>query len=231
MKSARLSDFMLVIQIPHSTCPIWQHSQRLIGYAVRLPLPAGTDKRAQLRPMSHDHCHAHSYAEDKPDHGATHAHGPASFGRAFAIGIGLNAAFVAVEATFGIFSNSVALLADAGHNMSDVLGLVIAWVASILARRPPSARYTYGLRGSSILAALFNAVFLLVAVGAIAWEAMQRLTHPEPVAGLTVMIVAAVGIVINGLTALLFASGRNSISIFAVPSCTWRPTLPCPQAW
>ncbi len=159
--------------------------------------------------MSHDHHHGHSHAEDERDHGTTHAHGPASFGRAFAIGIGLNVAFVAVEATFGIVGNSVALLADAGHNMSDVLGLVIAWVASVLARRPPSARYTYGLRGSSILAALFNAVFLLVAVGAIAWEAVQRLMHPEPVAGLTVIIVAAVGIVINGLTALLFASGRK----------------------
>ena len=159
--------------------------------------------------MSRDYYHVHSHAEDEPDHGATHAHGPASFGRAFALGIGLNTAFVAVEATFGIFGNSVALLADAGHNMSDVLGLVIAWVASILARRPPSARYTYGLRGSSILAALFNAVFLLVAVGAIAWEAVQRLMQPEPVAGLTVIIVAAVGIVINGVTALLFASGRK----------------------
>ncbi|CCV11935.1 Cation diffusion facilitator family transporter (fragment) [Mesorhizobium sp. STM 4661] len=92
--------------------------------------------------MSHDH-HVHSQAEDKPDHGATHAHGPASFGRAFAIGIGLNTAFVAVEATFGIFSNSVALLADAGHNMSDVLGLVIAWVASILARRLAALRLRY----------------------------------------------------------------------------------------
>jgi cobalt-zinc-cadmium efflux system protein len=100
-------------------------------------------------------------------------------------------------------------LADAGHNLSDVLGLVIAWIASVLVRRPPSSRYTYGLRSSSILAALFNAVFLLVAVGAIAWEAILRLLHPEPVASGTVMIVAAVGIVINGATAWLFASGRK----------------------
>ena len=103
----------------------------------------------------------------------------------------------------------MALVADAGHNLSDVLGLVVAWVAAILSKRAPSARFTYGLRGSSILAALFNAMFLLVAVGAIGWEAIQRLLHPEPVAGVTVMVVAAVGIVVNGLTAVLFASGRK----------------------
>ena len=128
---------------------------------------------------------------------------------AFAIGIGLNVTFVAVEFVFGVLANSVSLLADAGHNLSDVLGLVIAWIASVLVRRPPSSRYTYGLRSSSILAALFNAVFLLVAVGAIAWEAILRLLHPEPVASGTVMIVATVGIVINGATAWLFASGRK----------------------
>lgn len=147
--------------------------------------------------MSEDHDHNH------------HRDAPASFGRAFALGIGLNVAYVVVEATFGLLANSVALLADAGHNLSDVLGLVIAWVASILARRPPSLRYTYGLRGSSILAALFNSVFLLVAVGAIAWEAVQRLMHPEPVASMTVIVVAAVGVVINAVTAWLFASGRK----------------------
>ena len=97
---------------------------------------------------------------------------------AFAIGIGLNVTFVAVEFVFGVLANSVSLLADAGHNLSDVLGLVIAWIASVLVKRPPSSRYTYGLRSSSILAALFNAVFLLVAVGAIAWEAILRLFHP-----------------------------------------------------
>src|SRR5207247_6162611 len=104
---------------------------------------------------------------------------------------------------------SMALLADAGHNLSDVLALVIAWIASVLTKRPPSERYTYGLGGSSIVAALFNAVFLLLAVGAIAWEAILRLIHPEPVASGTVMIVAAIGILINGLTAWLFASGRK----------------------
>jgi cobalt-zinc-cadmium efflux system protein len=149
----------------------------------------------------HDHARHH--------HGPGHAHVPASFGTAFAVGIGLNTAFVVIEAGFGIASNSVALLADAGHNLSDVLGLVVAWVAALLARRPPSRRYTYGLRGSSILAALFNAVFLLIAVGAIGWESILRLFRPEPVAGQTVMIVAAVGVAINGLTAWLFAPGRK----------------------
>ena len=152
----------------------------------------------------HDHGHSHDH-----HHGPGHSHAPASFGRAFAIGIGLNTAFVLVEAGYGIASNSVALLADAGHNLSDVLGLVVAWVAAVLTKRPPSERYTYGLRGSSILAALFNATFLLIAVGAIAWESVLRLAHPEPVAGKTVMLVAAIGIVINGFTAFLFASGRK----------------------
>ena len=143
-------------------------------------------------------------------HGPGGGHAPANFGRAFAIGIGLNTAFVLIEAAYGIAANSMALLADAGHNLSDVLGLVVAWVAAVLSRRPPSQRYTYGLRSSSILAALFNAVFLLLAVGAIAWEAILRLFNPEPVAGGTVMVVAAIGIAINGITAWMFAAGRKS---------------------
>jgi cobalt-zinc-cadmium efflux system protein len=170
--------------------------------------------------MIHSHNH-HDHSEAAHDHGdrdhdghahgpGGHVHAPANFGAAFAIGIGLNTGFVIIEAIFGFASNSMALVADAGHNLSDVLGLLVAWVAVILSRRAPSARFTYGLRGSSILAALFNAVFLLVAVGAIGWEAIQRLLHPEPVGGVTVMIVAAVGIVVNGATAWLFASGRKS---------------------
>jgi cobalt-zinc-cadmium efflux system protein len=157
----------------------------------------------------HDHSrHDHPHG-DHSHHGASHVHAPESFGPAFAIGITLNLAFVAIEFVYGILGNSVALLADAGHNLSDVLGLVIAWIATALRGRPPSVRYTYGLGGTSILAALFNAVFLLVAVGAIAWEAILRFAHPEPVAPVTVMIVAAAGIVINGATAWLFASGRK----------------------
>ena len=141
------------------------------------------------------------------DHG--HAHAPASFGRAFLVGIVLNTGFVAVEAGFGFATNSVALLADAGHNLSDVLGLVVAWGATRLVQAPASPRFTYGLRGTSILAALFNAVFLLVAVGAIALEAVKRFADPQPVAGMTVIVVAAIGIVVNGVTAWLFAAGRD----------------------
>jgi len=157
-------------------------------------------------PLDRDHMHEHA---DHDQHGRAHVHAPASFGMAFAVGIGLNLTFVAVEFVYGVLANSVALMADAGHNLSDVLGLVIAWIASVLTRRAPSSRYTYGLGGSSILAALFNAVLLLLAVGAIAWEAVLRLFHPEPVASGTVMIVAAVGIAVNGVTAALFASGRK----------------------
>ncbi|MCY7340124.1 MAG: cation diffusion facilitator family transporter [Sphingomonas bacterium] len=161
--------------------------------------------------MSIDASGAHHH--DRPaGHGGNggHDHAPANYGRAFLIGIVLNLGFVAIEATYGILSNSVALLADAGHNLSDVLGLLVAWGAMILARRQPSANFTYGLRRSSILSALFNAVFLLVAVGAIAFEAVQRLGDPRPVAAGTVMAVAAVGIVVNGITALLFARGGKA---------------------
>jgi cobalt-zinc-cadmium efflux system protein len=168
--------------------------------------------------MAHPHHAAQDHADhqhpghaDRHDHGpGGHVHAPASFGMAFAVGIVLNTIFIVIEGVYGYISNSTALIADAGHNLSDVLGLIVAWIAVILSKRPPSERYTYGLRGSSILAALFNAVFLLIAVGAIGWQAMLRLFNPEPVAEMTVMIVAAIGIVINGFTAWLFASGRKS---------------------
>ncbi|WP_198964240.1 cation diffusion facilitator family transporter [Bradyrhizobium sp. Y36] len=157
---------------------------------------------------SHDHGPGHDHSHD---HGLGHAHvhAPANFGKAFAIGISLNTALVVAEAVYGYIGNSTALLADAGHNLSDVLGLVIAWGASIAARRAPSGRFTYGFRASTILAALANAVFLLVATGAIGWEAILRLREPEPVAGVTVMVVAGIGILVNGFTAMLFASGRK----------------------
>lgn len=158
------------------------------------------------------HHHGHGHAEHRA-HGSALGHGdprePASFGRAFAIGIVLNIAFVVIEAGYGFVSNSMALLADAGHNLSDVLGLVIAWAAAVLSKRQPTVRFTYGLRGSSILAALFNAMFLLVAVGAIAWEAIGRFAAPEPVAGTTVIVVAGIGILINTATALMFFHGRK----------------------
>ena len=155
---------------------------------------------------AHDHGHDHSH-----DHalGHAHVHAPASFGKAFAIGITLNTALVVAEAVYGYLGNSTALLADAGHNLSDVLGLIVAWGASIAARRAPSGRFTYGLRASTILAALANAVFLLVATGAIGWEAILRLREPEPIAGVTVMVVAGIGILVNGFTAMLFARGRK----------------------
>ena len=159
--------------------------------------------------MSHhhdDHDRGHSHAGHSH---AGHAHAPTDFGTAFLIGIALNTGFVVIEFAFGLVSNSIALMADAGHNLSDVLGLVVAWIGAMLTRRSPSTRFTYGLKGAPILAALFNAVLLLVGVGAIALEAVQRLFAPTPVAGTTVMIVAGVGVVINTITALLFMSGRK----------------------
>ncbi|WP_442678300.1 cation diffusion facilitator family transporter [Sphingomonas sp. ASY06-1R] len=149
--------------------------------------------------MSHDHDHA----------GLGHGHAPATFGGAFALGTALNVGFVVVEAVYGLAANSTALLADAGHNLSDVLGLLIAWGAAVLGRRSPKGRYTYGLRSSSILAAFLNALLLVVAIVVIAIEAIRRFSEPAPVAGATVMIVAGVGIMVNGATALLFMRGRK----------------------
>jgi len=141
-------------------------------------------------------------------HGS-HSHGEFRSGRAFAIGIGLNLTFVVIEVVFGLVANSIALLADAAHNFGDVLGLLLAWGASALAKRRPSARRTYGFRRTTILAALTNAVLLFVAVGAVGWEAVGRLRHPAPVEGMMVLIVAAIGTVVNGASALLFMKGRK----------------------
>ncbi len=143
------------------------------------------------------------------DHSDSHSHADApGYGRIFAIGIALNLGFVVVEAVFGFLADSMALVADAGHNLSDVLGLVVAWGGATMARANPSRRFTYGLKKASILAALANALFLLVAIGAIAAEAVRRLLHPVTPDGMIVIAVAAVGIVVNGTTALLFARGR-----------------------
>src|SRR5690606_19199344 len=152
--------------------------------------------------MGAGHTHSH-------DHGHGHAHAPADFGRAFAIGIILNSAFVLVEAGFGLWSGSMALVADAGHNLSDVLGLLIAWGAAYMTKRPANARYTYGYKSSSILAALANAGLLLVALGAILFETIDRLLDPQPVQGWTMIAVAGIGILINGGTALMFMRGRK----------------------
>ncbi len=153
------------------------------------------------------HHHGHDHGHGHGGHG--HSHAPESFDRAFAIGIGLNIAFVAIEALVGLRIDSVALLADAGHNLSDVLGLVVAWGGTMLARTAPTKRFTYGLKGSTILAALTNALLLLVALGAIVLEASQRFASPAPTAGLTVSMVAGVGIAVNAVTAWMFARGRK----------------------
>jgi cobalt-zinc-cadmium efflux system protein len=151
--------------------------------------------------MAHGHAH--------PDH-AGHAHGPRiETGRAFAIGVALNLGFVVVEAAFGLLANSLALLADAAHNLSDVLGLLLAWGAASLARRAPSDRFTYGLRGSTIMAAVANAVLLLFACGGIAWEAVGRFGHPVSPSGALMIWVALVGVGINAATAVLFMRDRK----------------------
>ena len=161
--------------------------------------------------MPHDH-HGHGHGHD---HGHSHGHGhhhhisPDGNNRAFALAIGLNTIFVAIEFAYGFIANSTALMADAGHNLSDVLGLVLAWGAAMLARTATTQRYTYGLRSSSILAAVLNALLLMLACGAIGWEAVQRLSNPAPVAGLTVSVVAAIGVAVNGVSAWLFMAGSK----------------------
>jgi cobalt-zinc-cadmium efflux system protein len=136
-------------------------------------------------------------------------HHEIDFGRAFAIGVLLNTGFIVAEVIFGLLSHSLSLLADAGHNLGDVMGLLMAWAASNLARRSPTERFTYGLRRTSVLAALFNAILLLVGIGAIAAEAIRRIGSPEPVLGQTMIWVAAAGVVVNGVTAWMFAGGRK----------------------
>ena len=151
----------------------------------------------------------HDEEDHHHDHHHGHVHAPASFGRAFAVGIALNAGFVVLEAAYGWFAHSLALLADAGHNLGDVFGLALAWAATFWAGRPPTPHHTYGWRRSSILAALGNATFLFISVGVIGWEAVQRLGHPATVDSRTMIWVAAVGIVVNTATALMFMAGRK----------------------
>ena len=162
---------------------------------------------------AHEHEHDHGHDHEHHDHAghshAGHVHAPANFGRAFLIGIVLNVGFVVAEVAYGLLGGSIALIADAAHNLTDVLGLAAAWLATVLARRAPTVRFTYGLGRSTILAALMNGGLLLLATGAIFLEAIQRLIHPAPVAGVTVMVVAAIGIAINGISAWLFASGSK----------------------
>ncbi len=141
--------------------------------------------------------------------GHGHSHGPANYNRAFAIGIGLNTAYIAVEVAVGLAIDSVALLADAGHNASDVLSLLLAWGAASMSRSAPTARRTYGLRRTSILAALTNAILLLLVIGAIAWEAARRFGQDVEVQGGTMAVVAGIGIAVNAGTAWLFSKGRK----------------------
>ena len=155
-------------------------------------------RHAQSDGHSHDHKHAHG-----------HGHAPAEFNRAFAIGIALNLAFVGVEGFYGWRVDSLALLADAGHNLSDVAGLVLAWGGALAGKARPDARHTYGWQRASILAAFFNALLLLVAMGSLAWEAIGRLGAPPATQGWTLIGVAGVGIVVNTATALLFMRGRE----------------------
>ncbi|MDB6099845.1 MAG: cation transporter [Gammaproteobacteria bacterium] len=155
--------------------------------------------------QGHDHGHApHDHA-----HGHAHALPADGINLRMGVAVALNLIFVLVEGGFGFISNSVALIADAGHNLSDVLGLVCAWGALLLGRRRPGGKFTYGLGRSSVLAALANAVLLLLACGAIAWEAISRLGSPPPVAGRTVMMVAAIGIVLNGISAWMLHAGSH----------------------
>jgi cobalt-zinc-cadmium efflux system protein len=160
--------------------------------------------------MAHDHSHDNHFHGHDHSHGhAGHSHAPDSFGAAFAIGATLNTAFVIAELIFGYAANSLALISDAVHNLSDVIALLLAWGAAWLSQKQPTQRHTYGYRRASILAALFNAGLLLVAVGGIVVEAVNRLYSPAPVAGMTVILVAALGVIINGFTALLFMRGRH----------------------
>jgi cation diffusion facilitator family transporter len=157
--------------------------------------------------MTHDH-HEHDHDHHAGhDHG--HSHAPTSFGRVFAIGVTLNLVIVAAELVFGYLANSLSLISDAAHNFTDVVGLLLAWGGAWLAARQPTARYTYGFRRASILAALGNAALLLIATGGILIEALHRFQDPQPVATGTVMAVATLGILVNGATAVMFMSGRK----------------------
>ena len=168
--------------------------------------------------MSHDHSHHghdHHHGGHKDHHHGPggHSHAPKDFGRAFAIGAGLNIAFVLAEAGAGLYTGSLALLADAGHNLSDVLGLLMAWGAVVIARKAPAGRRTYGLGKSTILASLANAGLLLLAVGGITWEAVRRFGAPQDIPPGPVIVVAAIGVVINTATALMFMRGQEDLNV------------------
>lgn len=180
------------------------------------PHDRGADDHARHDHATHDHERGHTHTRPAQSHaghahaGHGHAHGPVNYDRVFAIGIALNVSYALIEATAGFWLNSLALIADAGHNLSDVLGLVLAWAAVWLSRRKPSTRHSYGLGRSSILAALANAVLLFVALGAIAWEAVSRFSQPHLIATGPVVWIATIGIAINAFTAWLFMRGSKT---------------------
>jgi cobalt-zinc-cadmium efflux system protein len=163
----------------------------------------------------HDHTgHSHDHDHDHGGHhhhgfGHSHSHAPKDFNAAFAFGVGLNLLLVLAQVVGGYFAHSMALLADAGHNFADVLGLLLAWWANVLRRTTPTVTRTYGLRGASILAAVANATLLLVTMGGVAWESMTRLWAPEPVQGMPVIVIAGAGILVNAASALPFLKGRK----------------------
>lgn len=213
----------------HASATSPAHEPADVGQASTAPWGEGLEARASQttrtghtlngdhvessgRAHEHDHDVApgspHKHRHD-PAHGHGHAHGPMSHNRAFAVGIALNLTFVGVEAYYGWTVGSLALLADAGHNLSDVAGLLLAWAGALAGRVRPDDRHTYGWRRASILAAFFNALLLLVAMGSLAWEAVGRLSVATPVSGVTMMVVAGIGIVVNGATALLFMRGSE----------------------
>ncbi|WP_394270690.1 cation diffusion facilitator family transporter [Qipengyuania sp.] len=175
--------------------------------AAQDPLPA-RQPHDHGADTAEEHRHGHEHG-----HGHAHSHAPADFGRAFLIGILLNSAFVVIEAGYGWYAGSMALIADAGHNLSDVLALLLAWGASVAARRPATGRFTYGLKSSTILAALANAGLLLVAISAILYETLHRMAQPATVQGETMAIVAGIGILVNAGTAALFLRGQDDINI------------------
>ena len=169
---------------------------------------------------AHVHANGHAHDGDPHDHaahdvghhhthgGLGHSHAPATFDRAFVVGFVLNTGFVVAEVVYGLRAHSLALVSDAGHNLSDVLGLVLAWIGMRLSQTRPTDRRTFGHRRASILAALANAATLLFVIGAVTWEAVRRFANPEPVAATTIIVIAAIGIVINGVTAMMFFRGR-----------------------
>lgn len=167
---------------------------------------------AEHKDTGHGHEHGDDHGHDHKG-GHAHNHAPKDFGSAFILAIVLNTGFVVVEAAFGFIYGSMALIADAGHNLSDVLALLLAWGASVAAKRPASERYTYGFKSSTILAAIANAVLLVVAIGAILYETTHRLMEPSEPQGMIMAIVAGIGIAINAGTAMLFMRGQDDINI------------------